>query len=67
MAEYVTALGLDNEPAFEWLVSYNPKKRDRVIAESSNLVCKQTHKFGIKIPTNIKEALTLDKKNENEF
>ena len=30
VAEYVTALGLENEPTFVWLVSYNTKKRDRI-------------------------------------
>ena len=54
--QYITALGLENEPVFAWWVSYNLKKRDRIIAAINTCVCKSTNKFGIQIPTSIKEA-----------
>ena len=37
------------------------QKRDTVIAESSTLVFKHIHTFGLTIPTHIKEALFPDK------
>ena len=65
VAEYVTALNLETEPAFSWWVPYTLKKRDRIIASINNRVIKSNHKLGIKIPRNTKEALNLDQENGN--
>jgi hypothetical protein len=66
--EYAMTLGIDHEPAFNWWVPHDLKKRDHIIS----LVCKQTtrylkgtHKFGIEVPKTVKEALALDRKNGN--
>ena len=67
MSECVTALGLENEPAFAWWVSYNLKKRDRIIAVINTCVRKHSHKLGITIPTNTVAALPLDKENVNDL
>jgi hypothetical protein len=67
-AEYAVTKGLDHEPAFNWWVPHVLKKRNQIIS----LVCrrtthylKRTHKFGIKIPKTVNEALALDRKNGN--
>ena len=65
VAEYVTALHLETEPDFSWWVPYTLKKRYRIIASINHRVIKYDHKFGIKIPRNIKEALKLDQENGN--
>ena len=65
VAEYVTAPNLETEPVFTWWVPYNLKKRDYIIASVNYRVTKQDHKFGIKIPKDIKEALKLDQYNGN--
>ena len=44
---------------------YTLKKRDRIIALITYRVTKQDHKFGIKIPKDIKEALKLYQDNGN--
>ena len=46
---------------------YTLKKRDRIIASINHRVIKSDHKFGIKIPRNIKEALKLDQENGNSL
>jgi len=61
VAEFAKIIGIDHEPAFNWWVPHIPKKRDRIIS----LVKKRTHKFGIKVPKTIKEALELHRKNGN--
>ena len=57
IAEYVTAMGLQDEPAFAWWVHYTLRKRDRIIASVNTRVRKRNHKFGIKIPSSAKEEL----------
>ena len=54
VADYVTTIGLANEPAFSWWVSYTLKNRDRIISLVNRQVRKRNHKFGINIPNNIK-------------
>ena len=46
---------------------YTLKKRDRIIAKVKTKYWKTTHKFGIRIPKNLKEALELDKLNGNDY
>ena len=65
MAEYVTTIGLDNEPSLLWWVPYTIKKRDYISFLVNSRVRKRKHKFGIYIPNNIKEAIPLDEKNGN--
>jgi hypothetical protein len=67
-AEYAVTKGLDHEPAFNWWVPHVLKKCNQIIS----LVCrrttrylKRTHKCGIEIPKTVKEALALDRKNDN--
>ena len=65
IAEYVTAIGLDDEPAFKWWVPYTLKKRDTIVAAINTRVRKKTHKFGIRVPTSVAEAKAIDDENGN--
>ena len=56
---------METEPAFSCWLPYTLKKSDRIIASINHRVIKSDHKFGIKIPRNIKEALKLDQENGN--
>ncbi len=70
-AEYAVTKGLDHEPAFNWWVPHVLKKRDQIISLvrkwTTTRYLKRTHKFGIEVPTTVKEALALDRKNGNTF
>ena len=63
IAEFVTTLGLKNEPAFPWWVPYTFKKRYNIISLVNSRVQKRNHKFGIQILNNIKEAISLEENN----
>jgi hypothetical protein len=66
VAEYAKILGIDHEPALNWWVPHILRKRDRIISlvkKQNPRYPKKTHKFGIKVPKTVKEALELDKKN----
>ena len=65
IAEYVTARGIQDEPAFVWWVPYTPRKKDRAIAAVQSRVRKSTHKYGIEAPTSTKHALEIDRQNGN--
>ncbi|KAL7480720.1 hypothetical protein ACHAW6_006385 [Cyclotella cf. meneghiniana] len=51
-AELALAMGIANEPAFNWWVTWVLKKRDRIIS--------LTHKFGIELPKTVEEAYAID-------
>ena len=67
-AEFAVTAGIDHEPAFNWWVPHNLKKRDRIISmvkRRSARYLKRTHKFGIEVPKTVAEARDLDRKNGN--
>ena len=61
VAEYVTARGIEQEPAFTWWVSYTLCKRDVIVSDVSSRVRKASHKYGIEIPTSIKSARNINR------
>ena len=65
VAEYAVVNRIDDEAAFEWWVQDVLKKRDRIIAKVKSKYWQQTHKFGIKIPKTVQEALQFDEENSN--
>jgi transposase len=63
VAEYVMTKELDHEPAFAWWVEFTLKKRERIIAAVNQRYQKRTHKFGVRIPKSVKEAIAVDTEN----
>ena len=63
VAEYVTAQGIESEPAFDWWVPYTLRKRDQVVAAVNSRVRKQTHKYGIEVPNSVQHARKIDELN----
>ena len=67
VAKYVTARSIQDEPAFDWWVPFTLRNRDRIIASVNFRTRKATHKYGIEIPTSIKHAEEIDRRNKNTF
>ena len=67
VAEYAEAMGISDEPAFSWWTTHVSKKRQRIIAAVNKRHHKMAHKFGIKVPKTVEEALALDKENGNDL
>ncbi len=65
VAEYAIANRIDDEPAFAWWVPGVIKKRDRIIAKAKSKYWQRTHKYGIRIPKTVQEALAIDGENGN--
>ena len=53
------------EPAFYWWVPHNLRKRNHIISKVSSKYCLKTHRLGIKVPNNMKQAIEFDCKNGN--
>ena len=63
LAEYDIANNIDKEPAFNWWVKHTLKKRDIIISKVKTKYWRTTHKFGIRVPKDINEALRLDQES----
>ena len=63
VAEYAYANRIDDEPAFAWWVSQVVRKRLRVIAKLKSKYWQRTHKYGIRIPKSVEQALAFDREN----
>ena len=59
MAEYSIANHIVNKAAFAWWVPTLLRKGDRVLAKVKSKYWQQTHKYGIRIPKSVKEALAI--------
>ena len=67
VAEYAEAVGISDKPAFSWWTTHVLKKRCRIIVAVKKRYHKMTHRFGMKVPKPVEEALALDKKNGNDL
>ena len=60
LAEYAKLHHLEDEPDFAWWVAHALRKRDQIISSVTTRVKNQTRKYGILVPTTVKEAFELD-------
>ena len=67
VAEYAVANRIQEEPAFKWWVADVLRKRNRIISKVKKRYWRTTHKFGIRLPHSVKEALAIDKETGTTF
>ena len=67
LAVYAKENSLEDEPAFAWWVSYVLRKQKRILQKVKTKYWARTHKYGIRIPKSIKEAIEIDKENGNSL
>ena len=67
VAEYAVSREIQEEPAFIWWVSHVLKKRNHFISKLKTTVKNKQLKYGLKVPKSVKEALQIDKDNNNSF
>ena len=65
LAEYVSGNRLYVEPAFKWWMRGVLRSRNRIIDKVKAKYWRTTHKFGIRVPKSVDEALSIDKENRN--
>ena len=67
VAENAVANRIVEEPAFKWWVSRTVRNRNRVISKLKGKYWRSTHKFGIRLPKYVKEALEIDRITGTDF
>lgn len=67
LAEYAVANRIQEEPAFKWWVADTLRMRNRIIAKVKNRYWKTSHKFGIRLPHSVQEALQIDKETKTDM
>merc|ERR1712107_143636 len=65
LAEFAKENGISEEPAFAWWVPFTLKKKARIISKIKSKYWQRTHKYGVRIPKSVKEALMIDAQNGN--
>jgi len=64
-AKYAIDADIADEPAFAWWVPHVIKKQERFINKVKSKYWERTHKYGVRIPKTIQEAIEIDKANGN--
>jgi uncharacterized membrane protein len=67
VAEYTVSNMIASEPAFSWWVPFTLQQRDRIIAAVNKRYMLRTHKFGIRVPKTVDEAVTIDKETGTKY
>jgi hypothetical protein len=67
LAEYAVAHRLVEEPAFKWWVPHVLKRRNRIISKIKSRYWRTTHKFGIRLPKTVEEALEIDRQTGTDY
>ncbi len=65
LAEYAESHNLLDEPAFAWWARHVLRRRKRIIQKVKSRYWQRTHKYGIRLPKTVAEALQLDGENGN--
>jgi len=66
-AEYAVQAKISEQPVFKWWVHKVLKKRKAILSKVKSKYWQTTHKYGIKIPKSVKQALTFDRENGNDL
>jgi hypothetical protein len=67
LADYATQARIAGKPAFAWWTPYVLRKRNRIIGKINSKYWVRSHKFGVKIPKTVEEAISFDKENGNNL
>ena len=65
IAEYAVQTKISEEPAFAWWCPHVLRKRNRIISKVKSEYWQRTHKYGIRVPHSVKEAIEIDTINGN--
>ncbi len=60
-------MALRIEDGFTWWVHSILQKRNRIVAKMKSRYLRTTHKFGIRVPKTVQEALALDEETGTDF
>ncbi len=65
--EYALESRISDEPVFAWWLPHVIKKQKQIISKIKSKYWTRTHKFGIRVPKSIQDAIAIDKQNGNHL
>jgi hypothetical protein len=65
LAQYAESHSLSEEPAFIWWAKDALKRSRQIIRRVKSKYWQRSHKYGIRLPKSVQEALQLDQENGN--
>ena len=65
ISDYTVSKYIDHKTAFAWWVPFTLKKWNRIVSKPQNKYWRMTYKFGIEVPTLMKQAYGIDYKTGN--
>ena len=67
LAEYAMKHSLQDELAFKWWIKDALKRKKYMIKAAQTRYARRTHKFGIRLPNSVDEALAIDRETNTTF
>ena len=67
LCEYALDKRISDEPVFAWWLPHVIKKIKQIISKIKSKYWTRTHKFGIRVPKSIQDAISIDKQNDNHL
>jgi hypothetical protein len=67
VAEFVVNRGLQQEAAFSWWVKDTLARKNSIVKAMKSRYVRKTHKYGIRLPKDIKEAYELDRESGTDY
>ena len=67
LSEYIVLNQITDKPVFAWWKKESIQKKDKIISKTAIKYWKKTHKYGMGIPYNVKEAIEIDKENGDKL
>ena len=67
VAKYAEMNDIADEPAYAWWIPTILKKKIMMISKIKHKYWKISHKYGVRLPHLVEEALELDKENNNDL
>ena len=58
---------MQDQPAFAWWVPYVKRKREAIVKKTKSKYWQKSHKYGVRTPKTIEEAIRIDQENGNNM
>ena len=65
VSEYAVVTQIQEEPAFAWWVPHILQKQNHIVVKVKSEYWISTHKFGLKVPESVMEAIAIDRENRD--
>ncbi len=67
LAEYAVKHCIQDEPAFKWWIKEALRRKRYMIKAAQTRYARRTHKFGIRLPNSVDEALAIDRETNTTY